>query len=64
MTCQDHCILPNEIMEGFISQGMEYIPEMIRVLINLAMQIERQAYLQAGPYERPGDHARALLLDG
>lgn len=52
MTCQDHCTLPNEITEGLISQGMDYIPEMIRILINLAMQIERQAYLQAGPYER------------
>jgi len=31
---------------------MDYIPEMIRILINLAMQMERQAYLQAGPYER------------
>jgi len=52
MTCQDHCTLPNEIMEQIISQGMEYIPEMIRILINLAMQMERQAYLGAGPYER------------
>ena len=39
-------------MEGIINQGMDYIPEMIRILINLAMQMERQAYLQAGPYER------------
>jgi len=31
---------------------MDYIPEMIRILINLAMQIERQTYLEAGPYER------------
>jgi len=52
MTRQNHCTLPNEIMEGLISQGMDYIPEMIRVLINLAMQMERQAYLQASPYER------------
>ncbi len=52
MTCQDHCTLSNEIVEGIISQGMDYIPEMIRILINLAMRMERQAYLQAGPYER------------
>jgi len=31
---------------------MEAIPEMIRTLINLAMKIERQAHLGAGPYER------------
>lgn len=52
MTCQDHCTLPNEIVEGIISQGMDYIPEMIRVLIKLAMRMERQAYRQASPYER------------
>ncbi len=52
MTCQEHCTLSNEIVEGIINQGMDYIPEMIRILINLAMQMERQAYLQAGPYER------------
>jgi len=52
MTCQEHCTLPNEIVEGIINQGIDYIPEMIRILINLAMQMERQAYLQAGPYER------------
>ncbi len=33
------------MVEGIISQGVDYIPEMIRSLINLAMQIERQAYL-------------------
>jgi len=52
MTCQEHCTLSTEIVEGIINQGMDYIPEMIRILINLAMQMERQAYLQAGPYER------------
>ena len=52
MSCQDHCTLSNDIIEGVISQGMDYIPEMIRILINLAMRMERQAYLQAGPYER------------
>jgi len=52
MTCQGHCTLSNEIVEGIINQGMDYIPEMIRILINLAMQMERQAYLQAGSYER------------
>ena len=52
MTCPEHCTLSNEIVEGIINQGMDYIPEMIRILINLAMQMERQAYLQAGPYER------------
>jgi len=52
MTCQNHCTLPDEIVEQLVSQGMDAIPEMIRTLINFAMKIERQAHLGAGPYER------------
>ncbi len=52
MTCQNHCTLPDEIVEQLVSQGMDAIPEMIRTLINLAMKIERQAHLGAGPYEQ------------
>lgn len=29
-----------------------FLPELIRILVNAAMQIERQKYLGAGPYER------------
>ncbi len=60
MTCTDHFTLSDEFVEQIIPQGMDYIPEMIRTLINLAMRIERQAYLGAGPYERTPerrDHA-------
>jgi len=52
MTRQNHCTLPDEIVEQLVSQGMDAIPEMIRTLINFAMKIERQAHLGAGPYER------------
>ncbi len=52
MTCSDHCTLSGESVGQIIAQGMDYIPEMTRTLINLAMRIGRQTYLGASPYER------------
>lgn len=52
MTYQNNCTLPNELLEQIAEQGLDVIPEMIRTLINAAMQLERQAYLGAAPYER------------
>ena len=36
-------------------KGLDAIPELLRVLINNAMQAERSKYLQAGEYERTKD---------
>ena len=36
-------------------KGLEAIPELLRVLINTAMQVERSKYLQAEEYERTED---------
>ena len=52
MTYQQNCTLSNELVEQIMIQGLEAVPEMIGTLINLAMQVERQAYLGVGPYER------------
>lgn len=52
MTYQNNCTLPNELLEQIAEQGLDVIPDMIRTLINAAMQLERQAYLGAAPYER------------
>ena len=52
MTYQNNCTLPEEILEQIASDGMEAIPELIRILINEAMQLERDRHLGAGPYER------------
>jgi len=38
--------------EDLVEKGLEAVPEMMRVLINQAMQVERSKYLQAGEYER------------
>ena len=40
------------MLEEIASQGINAIPEMIRILINNAMLLERQAYLGVAPYER------------
>jgi putative transposase len=52
MTYQDDCTLPTDLLEQLNEQGLESLPDMIRILVNEAMRIERQAYLGAAPYER------------
>lgn len=52
MTYQDNCTLPIELLEQIAEQGLDIIPDLIRTLINSAMQVERQEHLRAAPYER------------
>lgn len=52
MTYQQHYTLPTELLEQIASEGLDALPEMIRVLLNVAMQAERQQHLGVGPYER------------
>jgi len=52
MTYTDDFTLPTELVEQIAEQGFEYLPEMIRILVNTAMQIERQKHLGAATYER------------
>lgn len=52
MTYPTHYTLPNELLELIVEDGLEALPELIRIIINTAMQAERQHYLQAKPYER------------
>jgi transposase-like protein len=44
-------------MEQLSSNGFEALPDLIRILINAAMQAERQKYLKADPYERSPERA-------
>jgi transposase-like protein len=55
MTYQDDFTLPTELLEQIASEGFDFLPELIRILVNAAMQIERQKYLGAGPYERSAE---------
>ncbi len=52
MTYSPDCTLPNDLLEQIAGQGLDYLPELIRILVNTAMQAERQKYLGAEPYER------------
>jgi putative transposase len=51
MTHQDDYTLPQELAE----KGLETVPELLRILINQAMQAERAKYINAGQYERTED---------
>jgi len=52
MTHQEHFTLPTELLESIAANGLDYLPELIRILVNEAMKAEREAYLGARPYER------------
>jgi putative transposase len=52
MTYQNDFTLPTELLEQVAEQGLDFLPELIRIVINNAMQVERQKYLGVGPYER------------
>ena len=52
MTYQHDFTLSEELLEQLAVEGLEGLPEMIRVILNEAMKLERQKYLNAAPYER------------
>lgn len=52
MTYEGNYTLPTEFLELIAADGLAALPELIRVIINTAMQFERQSYLGVGPYER------------
>ena len=49
MTYREDFTLPAEIMEQVQAQGLDVLPELIRIVIDAAMQAERSEHLQAGP---------------
>lgn len=55
MTYQVHCTLPEEILVQIAEQGLDYLPELIRIVIDAAMEVERQKHLGVAPYERSPD---------
>jgi putative transposase len=52
MIYKEDCTLPKEYLEQLTWEGLESLPEMIQLLMNQAMQIEREKHLNAKPYER------------
>jgi len=55
MTYQHDFTLPSEMLEQIAAQGFDVLPELIRIVINAAMQAERQQYLRAAPYQHTPD---------
>ncbi len=52
MIYNNDCTLPKEYLKQLPEQGLEGLPALIQTLVNQAMQIERENYLRAKPYER------------
>ncbi len=52
MTHNNDFTLPSEYLELISEQGMEYLPELLRIMINAAMQREREKYLGVERYGR------------
>ena len=52
MTYRDDFTLPAELLEQVQEQGLEALPELMRVILNTAMQAEREQHMNAAPYQR------------
>jgi transposase-like protein len=55
MTRQPDCTVSDDLVRMISEQGLDALPELIRVTLNAAMQAERQQYLRAAPYERTSE---------
>jgi putative transposase len=51
MTYREDFTLSAELIEQVQEQGLNVLPELIRIVINAAMQAERSEHLQAAPYQ-------------
>lgn len=52
MTYQNDFTLPEPLLEQVATDGLAALPDLFRILLNAAMQIERQKHLGAAPHER------------
>ena len=55
MTYRENCTVPAEFLQGLCEHGLDALPQAITLLLNAAMQAEREKYLGAAPYERTAD---------
>jgi putative transposase len=55
MTYQPDFTLPSEILEEVAERGFDFLPELIRIIFNTAMQAEREKFLGAAPYQRSSE---------
>ena len=52
MTYQNEFTLSEALLRQLTAEGLEALPTLFQVLLNAAMQIERQKHLGAAPHER------------
>ena len=52
MTYREDFTLPAELVEQVCRQGMNILPELIRVILKTAMLAEREQYMNAEPYQQ------------
>lgn len=57
MIYENDCTLAKEYLEQLTAEGLEGLPDMLRVLLNEAMQIERSRHMNANPYERSDERS-------
>lgn len=55
MTYREDFTLPAELLEQVKEQGLEFVPDLIRIVINAAMQAERSEHLQAEHYQHTSE---------
>jgi putative transposase len=55
MTYHNDCTLPTELLDQLTEDGLEALPDAIRLLLNTAMLLERQKFLGAQPYQRTSE---------
>jgi transposase-like protein len=55
MTHQAERTLLAEFLDLVSEKGLDFLPELIRIVINTAMQAERQKYLGVSPYVRSNE---------
>lgn len=55
MTYQGDFTLPGELLEQIALQGFDFLPELIRIVVNAAMEAQRQQYLGVAPYQRSSE---------
>ncbi|MCC7164627.1 MAG: transposase, partial [Anaerolineae bacterium] len=52
MTYQPDSTLPREITELVNANGFDILPQLLELIFNIAMQVEREQYLGAARYQR------------
>lgn len=55
MTYREDSTLPGEILELVNANGFDILPELIRLVFNTAMQVEREKHLGVAPYQRSAE---------